>query len=112
MRARLRASCVEISVFASLDKDFYGRKWILQIPGSPNFAAANLMSCNDIKQNQNRTVGSASTVCMSYLRPVIMATTPSCTHTFTARFHKQISRLSSESQTWFTACCTVVSFHN
>jgi hypothetical protein len=47
MRARLRASCVKISVFASLDKAFYGRKLILQIPGSPNFPAANLLFCNE-----------------------------------------------------------------
>jgi hypothetical protein len=46
MRARLRASLVKISVFASLDRAFYGGKWILQIPGSPNFYAANLMLCN------------------------------------------------------------------
>jgi hypothetical protein len=54
MRARPRASCVRISVFASLERAFYGRKWILQIPGSPNFSAANLLFCNEQNSTSNR----------------------------------------------------------
>jgi hypothetical protein len=54
MRARLRAPCVKIRVFASLGRAFYGRKWILQMPGSPNFPAAKLLFCNEQNITSNR----------------------------------------------------------
>jgi hypothetical protein len=63
MRAHPRASCEKISVFATTikslektfhEKAFYGRKWILQIPGSPVFFAVNFLFCNEQNSTSNR----------------------------------------------------------